>query len=419
MEIRELTNDEFNRFVSKFNLSSMYQTVEYGLVMNNQKYEPLFVGLINDVGDIVAASLLLIEKLGQFKYAYAPRGFLLDYTNNELLTTFTTEIKKFLKKKSVIAVKISPLIAKCKYTPSLNVTLANPSYDVIFKNLKQLKYYHLGYNNFFEAYKPRFVATANLEKDTNKMFNLLNQDIKEKINECDLAGVRIYKGNENNLEFVYQDLREKKEKSKEYVNDLYKYFNNTGKAEVYFAQLETNIFLVNTRTEYQKQVNLCSKITDELFSNQGKANKEIIQQKIAEENKLQVLKNQLVYATNLLRNNPNGVIVASTLVIKHNNQVYLTLDGENEEYKHLCPKYMLFWKLMEKFAQEGYKELILGGITNPNYEGENEYKALNDFKLGFNGSCIEYSGDFELVTHTPLYLLYKNGAPFRLLKKQK
>ena len=111
MEIKELTNDEFNRFVSKYNLSSMYQTVEYGLVMNNQKAEPIFVGLINDICDIVAASLILIEKLGQFKYAYAPRGFLLDYTNNELLTEFTNEIKKFLHKKSVIAVKISPLIA--------------------------------------------------------------------------------------------------------------------------------------------------------------------------------------------------------------------------------------------------------------------------------------------------------------------
>ena len=417
MEIKELTNDEFNRFVSKYSLSSMYQSVEYGLVMNNQKYEPLFVGLINDIGDIVAASLLLIEKLGQFQYAYAPRGFLIDYTNKELLKSFTSEIKKFLKKKSVIAVKISPLIARNKFTPSLNITLANPSYDVIFNNLKILKYYHLGYNNNFEAFKPRFVALANLESNSNKMFNLLSEDIKEKIHECDLAGIRIYKGSEENLNFVYEDLREKKEKSKEYVEDVYKFFNNTGKAEVYYAKLETKIFLVNTRTEYQKQVNICSEITDELFQNQGKSNNDIIQKKIAEENKLQELKNQLVYATNLLRNNPDGVVVASTLVIKHNNQIYVTLDGENEEFKYMHPKNILIWKLMEKYAAEGYKEINLGGITNPNNDND-EYKGLNEFKLGFNGSCIEYAGDFELITHAPLYLLYRNGAPFRKLTKK-
>ena len=50
-----------------------------------------------------------------------------------------------------MAVKICPLIAKTKYIPKSKTSLANPSYDRIFDNLKKLKYYHLGYNNFFEA----------------------------------------------------------------------------------------------------------------------------------------------------------------------------------------------------------------------------------------------------------------------------
>ena len=143
MEIKELTNDEFNNFVNKYSLHSMYQSTEYGLVMNNHNYETIFVGLFNEANDIVAASLILIEKLGQFKYAYAPRGFLIDYTNGELLTEFTNKIKLFLKKKKVIAIKISPLIAKSKYTPSLNITLDNQGYDSIYNKLIELKYYYL------------------------------------------------------------------------------------------------------------------------------------------------------------------------------------------------------------------------------------------------------------------------------------
>ena len=34
-----------------------------------------------------------------FKYALAPRGFLIDYNDEKLLTTFTKLIKKFLGKK--------------------------------------------------------------------------------------------------------------------------------------------------------------------------------------------------------------------------------------------------------------------------------------------------------------------------------
>lgn len=418
MDMRELTIEEFTKFTDRFMLSSMYQTVEYGMTMNNQKFQTLYVGMTNDTGDVVAASLVLIEKLSKFKYAYAPRGFLIDYTDYKLLEQFTMLIKKFMKKKNVMAIKICPLIAKAKYTPNLQITLANPAYDKIFNNLKKLKYYHLGYNDFFESLKPRFVAITELNPNTNQMFNSLNKDFKEKIKECDLAGVRIYKGNESNLNFIIEQMREKNDTSKDYVTDLYHYFKAKDRAEVYFAQLESKTFLINTQIEYQKQINICNKITDELFRNQGKASGELISQKIAEDNKLASLKNQLVYATNLLRKHPNGIIIASAMAIKYHNQVYLTLDGEEPEYKHLCAKHLLIWKLIERFAVAGYKEFNLGGITNPNTEEEDKYKEVTNFKLNFNASSIEYAGDFELVTSYPLYTLYRNSAPIRKILKK-
>ena len=68
MYIKELTNEEFNNFSNKFNIKSIYQTVEYALIMQDQKFTSLFVGLIDDSNQIVAASLILIEQLSKFKY---------------------------------------------------------------------------------------------------------------------------------------------------------------------------------------------------------------------------------------------------------------------------------------------------------------------------------------------------------------
>lgn len=417
MEIVELKTEEFDKFANKYPVSSMYQTSEYGLVMENQSYEVLRLGLINDTADICAASLILIERLNKFKYAYAPRGFLLDYTDVNLVKEFTDKIKKYLRGINVMAIKICPLIAKTKYTPSLNITLANPAYENIFNILKKEKYYHLGYNNFFEAFKPRFVAIANLEPDINSMFAKLHQDIQSKIRMCDLAGVRIYKGNENNLGFIHNQMADKNAKSLDYITDMYKHFNVNGKVEVFFAQLDSRIFLVNTQVEYQKQINVCNTVTAQIFQNQGNANGELVNMKIREDNKLADLKKQLVYATNMLRSYPNGIIIASAMVIKHRDQVYLTLDGYDQQYKHLCAKHLLIWKLMEKYSQEGYKELNLGGIANPQSE-DDRYKSSTEFKLNFNASCIEYAGDFELVTNYPLYTLYRNGSPIRKILKK-
>ena len=145
----------------------------------------------------------------------------------------------------------------------------------------------------------------------------------------------------------------------------------------------------------------------------------LINQKIEADNKLASLKNQLVYATNLLRNNPDGIIIACAMVIKHQNTIYLTLDNNDIEYKNFYPKALLIWKIMEKYAKEGFTQLNLGGMTNPNFDGENKFMDINEFKFNFNASCIEYAGDFELITNFPAFSLYRNTSPIRKLLKNK
>ena len=417
MEIKELTNEEFKNFVTNYSLKSLYQTTEYGLTMNSQEEEPLFVGFVDESNNIVAASLILIEKLGQFKYAYAPRGFLIDYSNKNLLSEFTLKLKKFLKKKYIMAVKISPIIIRNEYISSQKVTKTNQNYNNIFNNLVDLKYYHLGYNNFFESYKPRFEAIAKLDKNVNKLFNSLSTETKNNISFCDLAGLRVHKGSKQDLEIIYEELREKRKLSKEFIESIYEHFNETKSVDVFYVQLEPKIFLINTQKEYQKQIDICNKANDDVFKNQGNAENDIKNRKIIEDNKLAAIKNQLVYATNLLRDYPNGIAIASAMVIKSNNQLYLLLDGYNKEFKNLCPKYILVWKLIEKYSKEGYTELNLGGMTNP-AEKNDEYDNLNSFKLSFNSYSIEYAGDFELITHFPIYTLYRNSSPIRKMLKK-
>ena len=89
--MRELTNQEFNEFTNNYINKSIYQTVEYAKTMNKEKCDSIYVGLI-DKDEIIAASLILIEKIGNFKYGYAPRGFLIDYLNENLLREFTKEL---------------------------------------------------------------------------------------------------------------------------------------------------------------------------------------------------------------------------------------------------------------------------------------------------------------------------------------
>lgn len=418
MKIKELTNEEFLNFSEHFPVSSPYQTAEYAMTMTKQKYDSFYLGMIDDNENIVAASLIMVELLGKFQYAYAPRGFLIDYNNEDYVKKFTKLVKKFLRKKSVIAIKISPLIVKSTYTKKGGI-VENPDYEKIFNMLKKLKYYHLGYNNYFEAIKPRYEAIIDLDNNPATMFSKVQKNFRTKIRASDNSGIRIYKGDENNLQLLYKQTEKKYPRDLNFLKALYNYYKNRNMVDLYFALLDTRRYLIHVQKEYQRQNIVCTKVTDEIFKNQGKASSALIARKIAEDNKLAAYKRQLIQATQLLKLNPDGIIVASAITLKHQNEAHLFLDGFDVNYKSVNAKHLLIWKLMEKYATEGFERFNLGGMSNPLLKDDNKYKGLNDFKLCFGAKAVEYIGDLELITNPILYAIYRNGSPFRKMKKKK
>ena len=199
MEIRQLTNEEFNAFSEQFIPSSYYQTAEYAFIMNHQNYDSMLIGAIEG-NQIIAASLILIEKAGMFKYAYAPRGFLIDYQNGTILSEFTKLLKKFLSKLDIIAIKICPSIIYKTYDLITNQVNINPNYQLVFDNLKQNGYFHMGYNNFFESDKPRFEAIIDLKRPYYEIFQSFKKEMRTKIRSADHSGIQIYRGTADNLE---------------------------------------------------------------------------------------------------------------------------------------------------------------------------------------------------------------------------
>ena len=418
MYIKELTNEEFNNFTNTFKNYSIYQTSEYGFVMNTQNYDSIFIGLIDD-DKILAASLILIEKESMFKYAYAPKGILIDYNDKMLVEKFTELIKNYLNKKKIMAIKINPMIIKSSTDYRTNISYINPNFEEQMNFLKKLDYYHLGFNNLFESFKPRFEAILDISKPINDIYNGVDESFRTKIMDADNNGVRIIKGNDNELDYLYNQVKYKYPRDKKYFENVLYFFKKRNMVDYYYSILDTNEYLISIQKKYQEQMEICNNLNSESFNNIGKDNENIINNKILEENKLNEIKNELVKATKLLKENPDGIVIASMLITKYRDEVYLFMDGHNKEFKSLNAKHLMIWKLIEKYSNEGFKRFNLGGITNPSIDNE-KYNRLNEFKLNFNARCVEYIGDLELITNNALYTLYRNSKPIRyILKKDK
>ena len=417
MELKELTNSEFNNFTNSFFYSSVYQTTEYGLLMNSENYTSIFLGLLDDLDNIKAASLILIEKEGMFKYAYAPKGYLIDYTNKDLLEEFTLKIKEYLNKKKVIAIKINPMIVRSSYDYKTNITYTNPTFELQMNILKELDYYHLGFNNLFESFKPRYDAILDLSKPITTLFGNMNKNFKKKIKSADENGVILLNGDAKNIDYIYNMVKGKYPRGRKYFENLLNYFSKRNMVDYFLAKLDTNAYLINIQKKYQKQIEICNLINSKIFSRIGKNNNKLINNKLKQENKLNELKQDLIEATNLLKEHPDGIIIAAMIITRFRDEVMILMDGYDKEYKSINAKHLMTWKLIEKYSKEGYRKFNLGGMTNPNLKTE-KYSGLNEYKLSFNARCIEYAGDFELITNQGLYNLYRNSKPLRYILKR-
>ena len=416
MKIEQITNDEFNLFASTYPIYSLYQKVEYALTMNKENFDSILLGLKDENKVIVAATMLLIDKDKKYKRAYAPRGFLLDYQDSNLLKIFTKEIKKYLSNLGIISVILNPMIVKSTYDMKIKMVTNNNYYDIIFNNLKTLSYHHLGYNNYFEAIKPRYVALINIERPYYMIFNSIKKEYRTKIRSASKNGVEIYLGNEENLDFLYLQTKKKYPRDLTYFKNIYTYFKRNNNAEIFYAKINTNSYLRQIQKEYNEENEKVIELLD-LINKDPKNRNKYIEEKIKADKILNDKKTELIKATRLINQYPDGIIAASALIIKDKKEVTLLMDGYDPKFKRFNAKHLLIWKLLEKYSNEGYSIFNFGGVASPILK-DNKYAGLNNFKLGFGSIIVEYIGDLELITNKPLYLLEKSKMSVpNILKK--
>ena len=301
MYIRELSNPEYDNFAKNYPYGSLYQSCEYSFVMNNNGFETMFLGMIDDTNNIVAATALIIEKQAGFKYAYAPRGFLIDYNDYNLLETFTTLTKKYVSKKDIVAIKLSPLIVRNTYNVKTGQIEHNPNYDTIFNNLNKLGYFHFGYNNMFEAIKPRYEALINIDKPYYEVFSNIKKNYRTKIRSAAKCGVKIYRGDEKDLSYLYMNSTKDHTEDLKYYNDCFYFFKNTNRIEFFYAKIDTEVYLRYIQSQYHKYEQLSYQINNSILENNSANKEKLISKKIKIDKLFNKYKNELVEATKYIR----------------------------------------------------------------------------------------------------------------------
>ena len=411
MKIVALSKDEFDEFAYRHKYSTYYQTSSYAETSRYEGLNTFYIGFVEN-GTLVGVTLFLYKTFYlYYKYAYAPRGFLIDYTNPKLVKNITMGLINLLKKQHYAFIKIDPPILCSEKDRHGNIIYFSNTVNDILNTLKRNNYIHQGFNKYFENYKPRLSAFVNLQPDIKTLYRNIDNDSKKIIDESVESGVEIYLDTTGNIDELYKftSLKNKKRK-KRYYQGLYNNFSKNNAIDIFFINVNTSKYITNMKKLYDEEAIINEELAESIqdLSITGISRQDVINKKMDSDKLLNYYKNELVYSTNLAKNYPDYVTIGAAFTIKHNNGVELIIDSYLDEYKKFNPRYVLIWELIKKYKNEGFTYLNLNAVVGDfNKEDLGKYNSLNDIKLSFNATVMEYIGEFDLVINERAYEKYK------------
>lgn len=410
MKLRTLSIFEFDDYAKTHPLGSYHQTSSYAMLASEQGYEYDLLGFVDDQGNIKAASLILYKKLGMFnRYGYAPKGFLIDYHDTELLKEFTKALKKYYYKKNFAFIKVNPEISVGTMDYKNKIINYNQNH-ILESTLRGLNFKKMESNKRFETKVPIYNAIQVL-KTTN--LKTINKNTRNKIRKGLKNGLYLEKTNRDGIDILFPFIKNKKNHTIYHYYNYYNAFSRNNDIDIFLVKINFEDCLINLRERYEIELERNNKIVNRVME---KPSKENLRRKLESDTVLDTIKNNIALATNGLAKNKEQYI-AGAITIKYKNRVYILITGYDKNFKMFSPNYFLHYQLIEYYKND-FDFIDLNGITG-DFSAENPYKGLDEFKLGFNPYAFEYIGEYDFIINESLYkAMEQNGQLAKEFNKQ-
>jgi lipid II:glycine glycyltransferase (peptidoglycan interpeptide bridge formation enzyme) len=326
---------------------------------------------------------------------YSSRGFIIDYKNKELLTFFVENLKKYLKKHNSMSITIDPNVIYRVRSSNGEIIDENTN-DEVIENLKSLGFTHYGFNKYFETMQVRWVYRLKLDKPYEELKNDFIKSTRKNIEATHNNGVRIRIGNVEDIKSlskIFKETAERDEfntKSYEYYKSMFESMPN--QIKVYMAYIDPNLRLELTenklKEEEKNNEEINKKMQTDMVGNKLRTKKEV------SDNLIQKYKEEIEETKQMIKDNPDGVDIGALISVKSGTDYISLSSGTLTNYKKYYPKYALYDAHIEDAYKMGYKYVNFYGVAG-DFDPNNKYYGIYEFKKGFNGNVVELVGQFE------------------------
>lgn len=406
MKIITLTPQQFDEYAKKHKYRNYFQSSQYANIISKQGFKTHLLGILDDNNKLIGATLIIYKEMFMNKkIAYAPRGILFDYTDSKKVSELSKRLITVLGKQNFLILRMDPYIPATVRNKKGKIININKDVNNIMINLKNAGFKYKGQNKFFENEKNRFEALILLNEDIRKIYKNFSKRVKHKINRARKAGITIHKDVDQNINELYSFIKNKTDLPKEYYIN---FINNFKKdASIYYAVLNTDSFVISAKERYENEIEKNNQLATKIQSMSNKSiPKKLLNHKMESDRIINVYKNDLILATNLLKEYPKGLIIGGMLTLNYDNAKYIIIDGFDKKYKNLSCNYLIKWYIINEAKNDGLKYINMNAITGE-FQKLNAYSNLNNSKLEYNAIPTEYIGEFDLILNNFSYNIYK------------
>lgn len=411
MRIITLTKDEFDNFSNRHSFNTFYQSSNYAdFAKINDEYNTHYLGFVDSNDNLIGASLMLYKTLfWGYKCAYAPRGFLFKYDNDESIEDLVVSLKRLLHKQKFIFITIDPPIVASERDKGGNTIQFNNGVNHILNVFKRNNFEHLGFNLYNESKLSRWNVIAKLNQDSRIIYNNFSNDVKEKITHANNMAITVGEDTTRNITDFLDYLKKiGMKKNLKYYHNLFNAFDKNRKAKIFYAKINTKKYTQSANTLYAKEEEKNKALASIIQSgDREKYNiQKAINDKIASDKLLHMYKKDIVNSTKLLKNFPDGITCGAALTIEESRGVNIIVNAVDKNYEESNIAQLLNYEIMKYFGKANYQYINLGAITG-NFDRNSKYYPILETKLGFNSSVIEYIGEFNIILNPMMYKIYK------------
>lgn len=389
-----IENIDKNKYIEFYlkNKACFMQSYEWGQFNKISRNQiPHYVGLTKN--NKIVCEALLLEKKGilNLSYFYSPRGFIIDFKDEELVKEFTKHLKNYIKKYNGIYLKFDPEIEYHEIDENGNkLDNGYNNYD-IYNNLLKLNFKHTGFIKNFENNQPRYTFIIDLTKDINELENNIHKSVLKKIKKTYEYNMIFRESND--VDTFYKLLSKTSEKDN-FTPYTKKYYENACKILKDIYKLFE--LVINPKNLYNETKIKLDNII-KILENENTSIKQI--------NNLQDSKKRLLKELNELEpyKDLEELVICSQICAATKDTMWTLYIGNDEIGKNFYAVNRMYLEIIKYAKETNHTSLDLFGTTGDVLNTHKNLGGIHKFKQNFGGKYVEFIGEFDYINKKFLY----------------